>query len=262
MRLLVIALSKKMYYLNSRYYDPNVGRFISPDSLEYLETNSINGLNLYCYCMNNPINKVDPSGHLAISAALFVGTILVGALIGCGTAAYSSIKQGDEWYEVTLKTLGGAALGGMLGASMGTGAALAAGGTIAGLSVGASIAVGMGVTVGGSAVLGAANSFINQIVDNDWNISKVSAWRIGTDALVAGIKGLLGFGVGALTGGARLWNIPKGSAPGYLNAATKIYLNTVIGTGLKLSVDAIYAMLLEEECGWINGLKRAIDWAF
>jgi RHS repeat-associated protein len=55
-------IENNMYYLNSRYYDSNVGRFISPDSLEYLEPNSINGLNLYCYCMNNPINKVDPSG--------------------------------------------------------------------------------------------------------------------------------------------------------------------------------------------------------
>ena len=41
--------------------------------------------------MNNPINKYDPSGHFAISAALFIGTIVVGALIGGGTAAYSSI---------------------------------------------------------------------------------------------------------------------------------------------------------------------------
>ena len=52
----------------------------------------------------------------------------------------------------------------------------------------------------------------------------------------------------------------KGAAPRFLNAATKIYLNTVIDTGLKLSVDAIYAMILGEECGWINGLKKIIDW--
>ena len=252
----------QLFYCNSRYYSPELCRWISPDSIEYLDPQSINGLNLYCYCMNNPINKYDPSGHFAISAALFIGTIVVGALIGGGTAAYSSIKKGDEWYEVALKTLSGAALGGMLGAAMGTGAALAAGGTIAGLSVSASVAVGMGVTVGGSAVLGATNSFVNQIIDNDWDISKVSASRIGTDALVAGIKGLLSFGAGAWTGGAGLWNVPKGAAPGFLNAATKIYLNTVIGTGLKLSVDAIYAMLLGEECGWINGLKGVIDWVF
>ena len=32
-----------LYYLNSRYYDPEVSRFISPDSIEYLDPESING---------------------------------------------------------------------------------------------------------------------------------------------------------------------------------------------------------------------------
>ena len=104
----------QLFYCNSRYYSPELCRWISPDSIEYLDPQSINGLNLYCYCMNNPINKYDPSGHFAISAALFIGTIVVGALIGGGTAAYSSIKKGDEWYEVALKTLSGAALGSIL----------------------------------------------------------------------------------------------------------------------------------------------------
>ena len=236
----------QLYYCNSRYYSPELCRWISPDSIEYLDPIAINGLNLYAYCMNNPIMYADPSGHIAVSAALFIGSIVIGALIGGGTAAYSSIKKGDEWYEVALKTLSGAALGGMLGASMGTGAAIAAGGTIAGLSVGASFGVGMAITVGGSATLGAVNSFVNQIIDNDWNISEVNGNRIASDALVAGIKGLLSFGVGAWTGGAGLWNIPKGAAPGILNTGTKMFLNTVIGSGLKFTVDAVYAAILGE----------------
>ena len=187
---------------------------------------------------------------------------MVGALLGGGTAAFSSITNGDEWYEVAIKTICGAALGGMLGAAMGTGAALAVGGTIAGLSVGASVAVGVGITVGGSEVLGATNSFFNQAIDNDWNMNKVNVSRIGSDALVAGIKGLLSFGAGAWTGAAGLWNIPKGAAPGFVNISTKLYLNTVIGTGWKLTVDAIYAMVLGEECGWINGLKKVCDMIF
>ena len=39
-----------LYYLNTRYYDPEIGRFISPDSVDYLDPQSINGLNLYAYC--------------------------------------------------------------------------------------------------------------------------------------------------------------------------------------------------------------------
>ena len=45
-----------LFYCNSRYYNPEWGRFISLDSIEYLDPESINGLNLYCYCMNNPVN--------------------------------------------------------------------------------------------------------------------------------------------------------------------------------------------------------------
>ena len=52
-----------LYYLNTRYYDPETGRFISPDSIDYLDPVAINGLNLYAYCGNNPVMYVDPSGN-------------------------------------------------------------------------------------------------------------------------------------------------------------------------------------------------------
>ena len=52
-----------LYYLNARYYDPEIGRFISADSIAYLEPASINGLNLYIYCLNNPISYVDYGGY-------------------------------------------------------------------------------------------------------------------------------------------------------------------------------------------------------
>ena len=65
----------KLYYLISRYYDPEIGRFISPDSVEYIEPSSISGLNLYVYCCNDPISMYDPSGNFALS------TFLIGVAI-------------------------------------------------------------------------------------------------------------------------------------------------------------------------------------
>ena len=53
-----------LYYLKSRYYDPEVGRFINIDSIEYADPETINGLNLYAYCGNNPIMGYDPEGTL------------------------------------------------------------------------------------------------------------------------------------------------------------------------------------------------------
>ena len=51
-----------LYYLKSRYYDPETGRFITIDDVSYLAPDTINGLNLYVYCLNNPVMKVDPNG--------------------------------------------------------------------------------------------------------------------------------------------------------------------------------------------------------
>ena len=52
-----------LYYLNARYYNPEWRRFISPDDTAYLDPDTPNGLNLYAYCNNDPINYADPSGH-------------------------------------------------------------------------------------------------------------------------------------------------------------------------------------------------------
>lgn len=52
----------KLYYLKTRYYDPEIGRFITIDDVTYLAPDTINGLNLYAYCGNNPVMNVDPEG--------------------------------------------------------------------------------------------------------------------------------------------------------------------------------------------------------
>ena len=50
-----------LYYLQSRYYDPEVGRFINADRV--VTEKSINGYNLFAYCLNNPICNFDYSGY-------------------------------------------------------------------------------------------------------------------------------------------------------------------------------------------------------
>ena len=52
------------YYLQSRYYNPEWCRFISPDSL-FVAGDAINGSNMYAYCNGNPIMYVDPSGMIS-----------------------------------------------------------------------------------------------------------------------------------------------------------------------------------------------------
>ncbi len=57
------------YYLQSRYYDPETGRFINADG--YVTTGQgVNSYNMFIYCGNNPINRCDPSGNSWISNIL------------------------------------------------------------------------------------------------------------------------------------------------------------------------------------------------
>ena len=51
-----------LYYLNARYYDPEIGRFISPDNIAFISLINIQGLNIYLYCYNNPIAYIDSAG--------------------------------------------------------------------------------------------------------------------------------------------------------------------------------------------------------
>ena len=52
-----------MYYLKNRYYDPEIRRFISTDSIAVLEVqNDLYDKNLYAYCDNNPIMRKDTGG--------------------------------------------------------------------------------------------------------------------------------------------------------------------------------------------------------
>lgn len=74
-----------MYYLQSRYYDAGVGRFISPDD-PTIFNNSSNMANMstnkYCYCQNSPSNDTDECGTIAGTIVKMIGNFLWGMLGG------------------------------------------------------------------------------------------------------------------------------------------------------------------------------------
>ncbi|MEB3104094.1 RHS repeat-associated core domain-containing protein, partial [Ferviditalea candida] len=55
------------YYLQARYYDPRNGRFLSADTYRGEIQNPLS-LHLYAYAFNNPVNYVDPTGHMSFKA--------------------------------------------------------------------------------------------------------------------------------------------------------------------------------------------------
>ncbi|MBN1521804.1 MAG: hypothetical protein JW928_04660 [Candidatus Aureabacteria bacterium] len=87
--------STGLYYFKARYYDPVLGRFITPDSIvPHLFVPQ--SLNHYSYCMNNPVKYVDPTGHFPWIA------VIIGAIIGGAAGGIAAYNNGGEVWKGAL----------------------------------------------------------------------------------------------------------------------------------------------------------------
>lgn len=110
-----------MYYLNSRYYDPETGRFVNADDFEMIDGSNHHILenNLFAYCFNNPANMIDDTGYWPKWAANLV-KVGIGALaIGIGVAA--TVATGGAAAPVLVASLKIAATSAVIGAAVGAG---------------------------------------------------------------------------------------------------------------------------------------------
>ena len=83
------------YYLNDRYYDPKVRRFVNADSIDTLSVKKdFHDKNLYGYCDNNPVVRVDVEGEIWVAAiAVGVGTQYVGDIL-------NNIEKGKRGIDI------------------------------------------------------------------------------------------------------------------------------------------------------------------
>ena len=88
-----------LYYLQARYYNPEWGRFLNADNFGG-DTGSLLSHNVFAYCMNNPVNLSDPSGHfiqfLIPVAILVVRVVSVAITIN---SAYTACKNIYNAYQ-------------------------------------------------------------------------------------------------------------------------------------------------------------------
>ena len=80
-----------LYYLNTRYYDPSICRFVNADG--YVSTGQgTQGYNMYSYCVFNPVNMVDPTGEEAVAIA--IGGIAFAFISAAIILAQPQVQQG------------------------------------------------------------------------------------------------------------------------------------------------------------------------
>ena len=169
------------YYLQSRYYDPAICRFINADT--YLSTGQgMLGHNMFTYCGNNPVNYCDSSGRFFFT--------LLGAAIGAAVGYIDAYIAGED-------PIKGAIAGGVSGAIAGAGVDIGAAITI--FSGGAAIGWGAAVAIG----LGAFGGFVGTGISNDWKFQKDGeslALQYMGATLIGGMANAISFGLGPING--------------------------------------------------------------
>ena len=203
-----------LYYLKTRYYDPEVGRFMTIDGIEYLDPETINGLNLYAYCGNNPVMNIDPSGNFFLTFLLV--SIGIGFAVGGAMAGVTAYRNGARGWDLVGSIVGGAILGGGMGAIMAIGgaaglASIGAGLTGFSLSAGAAFGVSLAVGAGAGLLSYTAKTLISP--------SKQWSW---VDFGVNGLSGLI-------KGAATYWIAFMGARFG---AFDKVFLKDLLGKEL------------------------------
>lgn len=105
------------YYLNSRYYNPELGRFLQVSDVSELNPHSINGLNLYAYANNNPIGTAYSSSSIGGRVGgSKVSTLAMGGVISGGSSFASSNNLSIKFPSQNWLSLGIDFTAGMSGA--------------------------------------------------------------------------------------------------------------------------------------------------
>ena len=197
------------YYLQTRYYDPTICRFINADNYELVaQLSSSKELNMYAYCANNPIMYTDPTGQIAGWLLAIIGVITSGVISG----AYNVMAKNES------ESVLGAFVGGFV-----TGVASAMGLAV-GLATGSIGGVLAATVIGGAG--GFAGSAVGQVISYG-NID------IGAAALNAAINaittGFSAFGLalsGLYAGGSWMSRFMKAAGISEVGVGISIFFST------------------------------------
>ena len=144
------------YYLQTRYYDPAIARFINADGYLSTDVEGLLSANMFAYCENNPVNMSDSSGNWPNWATKLVAAVAVVAVVAVTVATAGA---GTAIAAVAVGAAKGAAIGFAVGAASGAAIGYATTGTLEGTLNGTADGALSGSISG--AITGGVNGYSN-----------------------------------------------------------------------------------------------------
>ncbi|MBU2870413.1 RHS repeat-associated core domain-containing protein [Colwellia sp. E2M01] len=94
----------ELSYMQARYYDPVIGRFLSNDPVGYIAENPVMSFNRYMYVNNNPYKYTDPDGKLLFMAFFGPSLITAAADIAIGVGLYKAGSAMSDYQGKAVET--------------------------------------------------------------------------------------------------------------------------------------------------------------
>ena len=212
-----------LYYLQTRYYDPEVGRFINADAFASTDISGVLSANMFAYCENRPTIGSDPTGewvHIAIGAAVGVASLYISDVL-------FNLANGESFASSLTKT-----------SSLSDYCVAAASGALSATGIGAI----------GSSIVNASISGTAYMVNEYANGRNPDVVQMGKTMLESGVSALIG-GKGA--DGKKLTGIYKTSKlklkTAVSNKKTNMYkekIKTVRKSAIKSSISTFLGNLV------------------
>lgn len=230
------------YYLRTRYYDPQIARFISEDTFSGFYDDPLS-LNKYTYCHNSPILYLDQNGNFVLTA--FLITVAAGAVISAGVDyGCQRLIEKKSHSEVNWKSVGWSALEGAVSGAVGY---LTGGASLAGTAVkqGTKTAVKQVATaVAADAVTTFALDIGRQMVVEDVALKDVDLGRSAKSAAFSAV----------ITGTTETFSMMKANK--VVNSNIDQVKNYETVTGRKLINRGEFGEVTEKT---VNGVTRTYD---